>query len=261
MRKAIVSQIVFEITNGGFLFPLEEGGRLMIRFLSVLSVFAIIFVATRTATAGTIISTPAGLNPGDHFRIAFITSDPTVATSTDISTYDSYVTSQANHATYNGNTITWKAIGSTSSVSAIDHIGVTNAPVYLVEGTKVANADNTSVGGLWSGTLFSPIHLDIYGSPQLFTNTWTGTNLDGAATPTAELGSTDTVEYGSYYYQNQQWIEFYAASPQIQLKLYGISDILTVPGAAAVPEPSTAMLAAVGGIGIAIRSYRRRKAI
>src|SRR5262245_37477959 len=87
--------------------------------------------------AGIILQTPAGLNPGDHFRFCFVTDGIRDATSTNIADYDSFVNTQAGGATYNGVVVDWLAIGSTGSVDAIDHVGQATAPVYLSDGTLV----------------------------------------------------------------------------------------------------------------------------
>ena len=42
-----------------------------------------------------IISVPPGLEPGDQYRLAFVTSTTMVATSTDIATYNDFVTASA----------------------------------------------------------------------------------------------------------------------------------------------------------------------
>ncbi len=97
-------------------------------FRFALTLIAATSISATTASAGS-IATPTGLNPGDQFRIVFVTQGTTAANSSDISTYDTFVTNQANSATYNGATITWQAIGSTPSVNAIDHIGVTGDAV------------------------------------------------------------------------------------------------------------------------------------
>ena len=83
------------------------------------------------AHAGDIVlHTPAGLAPGDQFRFAFLTDGTTNALLSDISTYDSFVQTQAGGATYHGGTVNWLVIGSTASVNAIDHIGQSDTPVY-----------------------------------------------------------------------------------------------------------------------------------
>ena len=115
------------------------------------------------AEAGIILQTPAGLNPGDHFRFVFVTDGIRDATSTNIADYDSFVNAQAGGATYNGVVVNWLAIGSTDSVDAIDHVGQATAPVYLSDGTLVTTS--TTPAGLWSGALVHEINLDLAGNP------------------------------------------------------------------------------------------------
>ena len=128
------------------------------------------------AEAGIILQTPAGLNPGDHFRFVFVTDGIRDATSTNIADYDSFVNAQAGGATYNGVVVNWLAIGSTDSVDAIDHVGQATAPVYLSDGTLVTTT--TTPAGLWSGTLVHEINLDLAANP-VQTFVWTGTNPSG----------------------------------------------------------------------------------
>ena len=149
--------------------------------------------------AGVVLSTPAGLTPGDQFRFVFVTDATTTALSVNITDYDSFVQSQAGGATYDGATVTWLAIGSTSVVDAIDHIGQTNTPVYLVDGTEVTTS--TTPSGLWSGTIMNPIDEDISGS-IVSSDVWTGThsNGDGAAvylgSPSPASGSSSLTGSG-----------------------------------------------------------------
>ena len=93
------------------------------RFLTVALMLWIGFGALGQAEAGGVLETPAGLKPGDQFRIVFATDGTTMATSTTITDYDKFVTNQAQGATYNGQTVQWLAIVSVEFTNAIDHIG------------------------------------------------------------------------------------------------------------------------------------------
>ena len=87
------------------------------------------FSAVGRAEAGAIaLSTPAGLSAGESFRFVFITDATTVATSSSIAVYNSFVNAQAGGATYDGSVVNWDAIGSTRSVSAINNVGQTRLP-------------------------------------------------------------------------------------------------------------------------------------
>ncbi len=108
------------------------------------------------AEAGTTLTTPAGLSPGESFRFAFVTDGFISPSSSNISDYNDFVTSQAGGATYNGSAVTFVAIGSTSTVNAIDNVGQSAAPVYLADGTLVTSSTTTT--GMWSGSLLNPIN-------------------------------------------------------------------------------------------------------
>jgi hypothetical protein len=110
---------------------------------------------------GIALSTPAGLSPGESFRFVFITDGTTVATSSSIATYNSFVNAQAGGATYAGSVVNWATIGSTSSVSALSNVGQTATPVYLADGILITTS--TTSTGLWSGSLLNPIDEDLSG--------------------------------------------------------------------------------------------------
>ena len=225
----------------------------MKKLLSVLSVFALAAIAAGTASAGS-IATPTGLNPGDQFRFVFVTTTTTFATSSDLSTYDNIVSSDATGYTYGGNSPIWKAIVSNSTTNARDHIGLLSTsliPLYTVDGTKV------STGNLWSGSVLSPIGMAIDGSIS-DPSVWTGTDTSGAtATGLGNVGGIAT--YGASWLTDAAWIHMlFTGDTAEPMALYGISEVLTVPSA--VPEPSTVMLVGLGGLAALGYSFKRKRA-
>ena len=228
-------------------------------FAIVLAVLWLVSGLVGSAEAGIILQTPAGLNPGDHFRFVFVTDGIRDATSTNIADYDSFVNTQAGEATYNGVVVNWLAIGSTGSVNAIDHVGQASTPVYLSNGTLVTTS--TTAAGLWSGALVHQVNLDLADNivpPVNFV--WTGTNPTGTGSG-GPLGSA-TPQTGANTDTAGSWISS-GRSPDGDLRdLYGISSDLAVPQSV-VPEPATlTMVGTALSVGLAIgwtRHHRSRR--
>jgi len=201
-----------------------------------------------------ILETPAGLNPGDHFRFVFVTDGVRDATSTNIADYDSFVDAQAGGATYGGLVVDWLAIGSTDSVDAIQHVGQATAPVYLSDGTLVTSA--TTPTGLWSGALVHEIKLDLAAN-LVQTFAWTGTNPTGTGFGGALGVATPSV--GSTVDSDAAWIASGRSNSRDLRPFYGISAVLTVPQNTVI-EPSTlSMLGAALCVGISGGWSRRRR--
>lgn len=57
---------------------------------------------------------------------------------------------------YDGTTLTWSAIGSTTTIS---NIGEAGAPVYLAVGTEVTTSDTST--GRWSGSVMNNLDQDL----------------------------------------------------------------------------------------------------
>jgi hypothetical protein len=204
------------------------------------------------------IRTPARLNLGDKFRIVFVTSTTRDATSKDIADYDAFVTAAAKAGrldTYNGQPVTWSAIGTTAKVSAKTRLPETSPALFLPSGQKVA----ASGKDFWSNdvALVRPIDLDENGrAPGLDSlSNLSGTNtVDGTCAWTGEdakardslyvlygvrLGESTGEDAGVAY-----WTEYLPENrprPAIRsrdvalvsmnkCRLYGVSSELTVPG-------------------------------
>lgn len=237
------------------------------RRLRFLVVLGLCLVPAVDAQADLIIATPSGLSPGDQFRVAFLTAGTTVATSSDIASYNTFVTNDAinqaggvgNHVVYGGTVLTWSAIGSTYSVSATTNIGAFGVPVYLASGTRVADSDDSS--GLWSGSLLAPIN-EFLTYPFFYdTGVWTGTQSDGTSAGSFTLGVNEQFGpmTGLSNKANAEWIETsYLFSNQL-MNMYGISQVLTV---SSVPEIDPAGMGSVlalvsGALGL-LESRRKR---
>jgi hypothetical protein len=248
------------VLRGSAIHPAQPTRLLMYR---VLFVAAVASIWAQAARADLILNTPAGLGPGQQFQIVFVTDGTTLAESTSISTYNSFVTGDADAQAggtvfYNGQPVTFSAMGSTSAVSATSNIGVNSAPVYLADGTLIANNTTTGVGGLWSGTLLAGINEDLLASPSTAGLVWTGSLGTGVPAFNAELGGGLTVtELGFVGHAGPDWFTGGAHAYNEGLSMYGISGVLTVT---AVPEPSSMLLTLMGlGAAFGWRLARRRK--
>jgi hypothetical protein len=106
--------------------------KLPVIFLSVLGMLVIMAPAHAQLVSqlGILdLDANGGINPttgvawqvGDTYRLAFVTEGTTLATSTDIATYNAFVQNAADNSSTFGNlgSVTWKAIGSTATVNAM----------------------------------------------------------------------------------------------------------------------------------------------
>ncbi len=154
---------------------------------------------------------------------------------------------QAGGATYDGSAVNWVAIGSTSSVSAINNVGQTATPVYLADGTLVTTS--TTSTGLWSGSLLNPIDEDLSGMGlhSGSTGVWSGSNTAGKSSGNS-LGDFFGVSIGNTTQTNGTWVNngvWPSDNSSGVFHMYGISQVLT-----AVPEPSGIWLAGTGVLGV-----------
>jgi len=214
-------------------------------------------LAASPAVAEVTLSTPSGLSSGAKFRFLFLTSGSRDAASVNIADYNTFVTTEAGGATYDGTTVSWRAVGSTAAVIARDNVGGfgTNVPVYLVNGTKLSNNMTDSTGGLWG--LFQttiPPNITISATQSGAQYAWTGSLYEGSDYPGNVLGANQPML--GIPSNPGFWIFAETTSAKATLfPMYAISNELTV---AAVPEPSSMALAAFGIAGAGL-AYRRRQ--
>ena len=209
--------------------------------LTVLVLFALVFAFGQVLPAqAAVITTPADLNPGDQFRVAFVSSSRRDALSTTITDHDQFISGLATTAgidTYFGSAVTWQVLGSTTAISAISRVPLISPSIHLVDGIKVADDG----ADLWDGSIDVAILLTEFGVLQDFTVVHTGTLSNGAASPDAPLGgfAIQIMQVGlsSIVTTDSSWISVGPSGGDILRWLYGISSVLTVP--MAVPEPAS----------------------
>lgn len=205
-----------------------------------------------SAAAAAPITLPSGLNPGDPYHLIFVTSTLIDASSSNIADYDAFVTTLV--ALQPGGYLaalgtTWRAVVSTPTVNAIDHIGVT-APVYRLDGLLVA----TSATDLFDGSLVNPVMLGMGGTNDGgLKSVWTGSTAAGIGAAGNQMGAA-LVMRGLDDQVDDDWLAFGATTAGTNERyLYAISDELLAP----VPEPATVSL--LLGPAIALVAWRRRQ--
>lgn len=207
------------------------------------------------------ITTPPGLNPGDPYRLAFVTSTSRDATSSNITEYNQFVDDQAETvAALAALNQDWKAIASTASVDALTNTstdpspaGNTGVPIFLLDGTKIADHYDE----LWSAALDAPVNVTESGAPSGDQVVWTGSEPTGTAA-TFSMGTPSTVRAGRTLFTDSRWIGQFDLAPTELHPLYGISGVLSA-AESAVPEPGTAF-SLVAGLWLLLLRYRSARA-
>ena len=180
------------------------------------------------------ITVPTSLNPGDEYRLAFVTWEERNGASSNIASYNTFVTGVANTQPALASLgTTWKAIGSTATVDARDNTGTNpvvdgvGVPIFLLNDTLLAN-DNLD---LWDGSILVPLEIDEAGSaiPQSFV--WTGTTSSGVARGPLALGAGvgSDVGIGLTAATSTSWVSGADLFNFLDQPVYALSDVLVVP--------------------------------
>jgi len=220
------------------------------------------------------ITIPPSLVEGDSYRLAFITTDTTTATSGDIATYNNFVTAQANlQAELAALGTTWKAIGSTTTVDARDNTETNpsnashaDVPIFLLDGTKLVDLNSD----LWDGTIDNQFRVRSDGSlAPVGQFQWTGTDGDGRNSSLGygqfALGTTSgsSVRVGKNSSTGTiNWVQDFVDNKNNTRSMYAISGELTVPsptitmfGPSAYNANTSAMDATLGVTGYEIEDF------
>ncbi len=217
----------------------------MHRIFASLILFCATFVVLPLPSSAAPITVPSGLNPGEQYRLAFVTSTTRDATSSNIADYNAFVTTAANsEPLLLALGTTWSAIASTPTtdarVTTSTDFGVVTTdasfPIYRLDGALVA-ASNLD---LWDGTIGATISLDQSGhTPGVPQAVWTGTSPDGGSNSLHGLGNAAPV-LGLDNVTGSTWVDWTTTLKANPERFFAISGVLTV-----VPEPSTGVLAVI----------------
>lgn len=195
---------------------------------------------------GQLILQPPGLNPGDQYRLVFMTSTVRDATSGDIEEYNEFVQSTADAAPVVGVWgLEWKAIVSTVDISARDN---TQTDATLEEGLPVYRLDGELVWRdnehLWETEMGDvEVQLSSFALTELGTMPdqesslfWAGNRPDGSS-PQILPGTGQSIALGQaigsvgHPLGLDKWnVEI--EQTELQFPMLAISEVITV-----VPEP------------------------
>jgi hypothetical protein len=231
----------------------------MTRFISWL--LASFVLGAPLIASGAPITVPAGLNPGDHYRLAFVTSSTRDSASPNIADYNAFVTTAANSSLELAALgTTWTAIGSTVAVWARDNTSTnpnvsSGYPVYNLAGSLVAANNSELWGATFTTFLSAPVNITESGA-AFDGLVWTGTHEDGTGAGIYSLGYPAPDRYaGTSDSVSRNWMSSTGIGPYtVPRPLYAISDVLTV-----VPEPSTMHMAFLALSGLVVITRYRRK--
>jgi hypothetical protein len=224
----------------------------MKRLVIVLKIMALAFGVLGVGSpvqAGPVIL-PSGLQPGDQFQVAFVTSGTFSAESSNIADYNRFVSAAATAAgldLIDGQPVTWNAIGSTATIDAQDNAPQT-APVYDLQGRLITAIP----GGLWNSPqlfLDNPIDVTQSGNQLPSGYVWTGSTVNGEGLFLLTLGSDyRLVSVGDLASRFPSWLDTAFQESSKSFHIYALSSPITVPGPdpASVPEPSSVHLGVLG---------------
>ena len=210
-----------------------------------------------SAARAAAIVVPPSLNPGDTYRLIFVTNGTVNALSNDIAYYNSFVSDEVlvTPALAALGT-TWKALASTSSVNVLINAGLdptdTTTRFYNTQGKLIATGVPVNVNGLYGGIQYShaAVITDSSGT-DVNVPVWTGTGSDGVTS--RALGGTGFSFWGYSGSADYDWTEFDINPKSTMQHLYAISGVLSV----SVPEPSSLVLAGGAILMLGFAKLRR----
>jgi hypothetical protein len=156
------------------------------------------------------ITVPAGLKPGDQYRLVFVTSTTTEATSSDIGYYNTFVSNAASlESLLQTLGTTWTALASTSTATAANNTNTNpmsaGLPIYGLAGQMIA-ASNSD---LWDGAIAAPISVNEHGTPvpSGYNEVWTGTGATGKPDDQDDVLGMPTPAWGDSTTSTVNWVD------------------------------------------------------
>ena len=157
-----------------------------------LAVAAMATLTLAPAARAQIQTVPPDLNPGDSYRLVFVTSTTRTASSPNIAHYNTFVSGRAAAVpALAALPTTWKAIGSTAAVNAnantLTRSTDPSAPIYRLDGLRVADGNSD----LWNAATncYNSIPITEAGNAV---NVWVWTGQPGTARPGLGMGGSAT---------------------------------------------------------------------
>jgi len=222
--------------------------------------FAVLNSMTARADVLSTIESQCATLGATEYQIAFVSSDYSTATSSNIQDYNNFVSTEAAlGSSYLSDFVpagtAWTAIASTLAVNA-----TSNAPTY--SGVPIFNTDGQLVLSDGStlydlNTLSNPIDDTQYGS-SITSPVWTGSEQNGTGYYYLVMGSTSGFTFQGYSSNTAdgRWLDNAASAQSFEgYPLYALSSPIS-----AVPEPSTIALSSSALLGLGLAYLRRRSA-
>jgi hypothetical protein len=245
-----------------------EGSMAMPRVRTAGPLVSILVGLTEAAWAAP-LTLPPGLDPGEQYRLVFVTSVGHDATSANIAVYNQFVSDVANsEPALAALGTTWTAIASTyhsdggpgTGVDARDNTHTNrdrssdpDLSIYNLAGDLIASTKQD----LWDGSIGTAILYDEHGSVPSESYVWTGTQFQGLGVSgpvVGAMGYPTEVRLGHSNASDLDWIQGDSANWTSSFPLYAMSGVLI-----AIPEPDTAVLLAMGFAGLAWGARRHRR--
>lgn len=230
-------------------------------------IVVVLLISSRSLAAPILV--PPSLTPGDQYHLVFVSSQPNTANfgASGIAGADAFVQGLADSAGIGATQgITWQAILSDSTTDAISRFNPT-APIYDIQGNRVAASGSALWGVTASTPLENPIQFDENGDSGTFIEVWTGTNTSGtlqrADSNWMAAPSATAARSGLANATGPAWVDAIDTAENVPQSIFASSSLMIVSQSSTVPEPNGIAIWSSAAIIFGILGYhlnRCRKA-